>query len=59
MGDLEPLELHALASEPRVVVVSRRAGSHTVVAARAAVEVEHHGGRAVDEAIVDQKLEQA
>jgi hypothetical protein len=56
--DLEPLELRPLAGKSRIVVVRGGTGPHAVVAAGAAIQVDHHRGGAVDEAIIDQKLQQ-
>ena len=47
----------AVADELRVVVVTRGAGAHAIVAARAAVEVDKHRRGAIDVAFLDEELD--
>ena len=42
--------------EARIVVMAGGAGPNAVITARAAIEIDQHRGRTVDEAVLDQKL---
>ena len=46
-----------VSNETRIVVVCRRAGSHAVVTARAAIEVDDHRRGAADVPAINQKVE--
>ena len=48
---------YAVADKTRIVLVSRGAGAHTIIATGTSIEVDHHRGRAVDHSRVHQKLE--
>src|SRR5689334_11405192 len=57
IGDHQPPHARTVAQEAGVVVVGGGARAHTIVAARAAVEVDQHGRGAVKEAVLRQKLQ--
>ena len=56
VGDHVVIEHLPVSDEPWVVVMAASAGTDAVVATRAPVEVYHHRGRSVDEAVLDQEL---
>ena len=57
IGDHKLADLCSVTDEARVAVVGRRAGAHTVIAAGASFEVDHHRCGAVDEARFHQLFE--
>ena len=57
VGDHQSLADRAVPQKPGIVVVRRRACPHTIVTARAAVQVDHHRRRAVEESVLGEKLQ--
>ena len=56
IGDHDVPVDRAVAQETRIVVVRGRAGAHAIVATRATIQINHHRRRAVEKAILRQKL---
>ena len=52
VGDHESVIHLPVADEPRIIVMRGGAGPHTIIAARAAVQINDHGGRAVDQPLI-------
>ena len=50
----EVADLRAVSNEPGIVVVGGSAASYTVITMSAPVEIDHHGGGAVDESSLHQ-----
>ena len=57
--DHDVVVLRALTDEARIIVVRCRAGAHAIVAARAAIQVDHHRLCAVEEAVIAEEIQQA
>ena len=57
IGHHDVIVLRPLPNEPRIVVVRRRARPHTIVAPRAAIEIDQHRLRAVEKPMIGEKVE--
>ena len=58
IGDHPIVVLLSVSNESRVVVVRRRTGSNTIIASGTSLQIDHHGLSAVDEPLLNQKLQQ-